>query len=85
MVTLDFQPTGMIEKMASGMRFVKRAVEADLARFKAYAEMDEAKGLEYGHDVPADDDGAEKEKPSRPNGNRSQQSRNRQEKQESRA
>lgn len=47
MVTLEFEPTGMVEKMASGLRFVKRAVEADLARFKAYVEMREARGLEY--------------------------------------
>jgi uncharacterized membrane protein len=47
MVDMDFRPSGMIEKMASGLRFVKRAVEADLARFKAYVEMDDAKGLEY--------------------------------------
>ena len=47
LVTVDFVPTGMIEKMASGMRFVKRAVQADLARFKAYVEMGDAKGLEY--------------------------------------
>jgi uncharacterized membrane protein len=46
-VTMDFRPSGMIEKMASGMRFVKRAVEADLARFKAYCELGDAKGLEY--------------------------------------
>ena len=51
MVDMDFQPSGLIEKMASGLRFVKRAVEADLARFKAYVELGEAKGLEYGHDV----------------------------------
>jgi uncharacterized membrane protein len=49
MVDMDFRPNGMIEKMASGLRFVKRAVEADLARFKAYVELGEAKGLEYGH------------------------------------
>jgi uncharacterized membrane protein len=47
LVTVDFVPTGMIEKMASGMRFVKRAVQSDLARFKAYAEMGEMEGLEY--------------------------------------
>jgi hypothetical protein len=33
--------------MASGMRFVKRAVQADLARFKAYVEMEDARGIEY--------------------------------------
>lgn len=47
LVTVDFQPAGLIEKMGSGLRFVKRAVEADLARFKAYVELGEAEGLEY--------------------------------------
>ncbi len=47
LVTVDFVPAGMIEKMASGLRFARRAVEADLARFKAYVEMGDAKGLEY--------------------------------------
>jgi hypothetical protein len=47
MVDMDFLPTGMVEKMASGMRFVKRAVQADLARFKAYVEFGDAKELEY--------------------------------------
>src|ERR671936_1019668 len=51
MVDMDFHPSGMIEKMASGLRFVKRAVEADLARFKAYVELGEAKGVDYGHEV----------------------------------
>jgi uncharacterized membrane protein len=48
MVTIDFVPQGVVEKMASGLRFVKRAVQADLARFKAYVEMEDARGLEYG-------------------------------------
>jgi hypothetical protein len=47
MVTMEFEPNGMVEKMASGLRFVKRAVQSDLARFKAYVEMDQAKGIEY--------------------------------------
>jgi uncharacterized membrane protein len=47
MVDMEFEPTGMMEKMASGLRFVKRAVQADLARFKAYVELGDAKGLEY--------------------------------------
>ena len=47
MVDMDFLPTGMVEKMASGMRFVKRAVQSDLARFKAYVEFDDAEGIEY--------------------------------------
>ncbi len=68
-VTMDFRPSGMIEKMASGMRFVKRAVEADLARFKAYCELGDAKGLDYvqqGKDEGSDGDD---EKQSRSNGN----------------
>lgn len=59
MVDMDFVPQGMIEKMASGMRFVKRAVEADLARFKAYVELGEAKELEY-HVKPEEREGDEK-------------------------
>lgn len=47
MVDMEFEPSGVLEKMASGLRFVKRAVQADLARFKAYVEMDDAKGIEY--------------------------------------
>jgi uncharacterized protein YndB with AHSA1/START domain len=47
MITMEFEPNGMVEKMASGLRFVKRAVQADLARFKAYVEMEQAKGIEY--------------------------------------
>jgi uncharacterized membrane protein len=47
MVTMEFEPNGMIEKMASGLRFVKRAVQADLARFKAFVEFEQAKGLSY--------------------------------------
>ena len=53
MVDLDFHPTGMIEKMGSGMRFVKRAVQADLARFKSYVELGEAEGLDYSHETEA--------------------------------
>jgi len=47
MIEMEFEPNGMIEKMASGLRFVKRAVQADLARFKAHVEMTDAKGIEY--------------------------------------
>lgn len=47
MVDMEFEPTGMMEKMASGLRFVKRAVQADLARFKTYVEMKDAKGIDY--------------------------------------
>jgi len=56
MITMEFEPNGMIEKMASGLRFVKRAVQADLARFKAYVEMEQAKGIDY-RPNPEDEEG----------------------------
>lgn len=40
-VSLDIEPGSLIEKMARGMRYVKRAVRADLARFKAFIEIQE--------------------------------------------
>jgi uncharacterized membrane protein len=55
MVDMEFEPNGIMEKMASGLRFVKRAVQADLARYKAYVEMEDAKGIEY-RSVRDDDD-----------------------------
>jgi hypothetical protein len=51
----------MIEKMASGLRFVKRAVQADLARFKAYVEMKDAKGIEYRSAQQEEQQGGEKQ------------------------
>jgi uncharacterized membrane protein len=72
MVTMDFRPSGMLEKMASGLRFVKRAVQADLARFKAYVEMDETKGLEY-KSVPA---GSEEDESKESDDEQPQASRN---------
>jgi uncharacterized membrane protein len=71
LVTVDFVPSGMIEKLGSGMRFAKRAVEADLARFKAYIEFGDAKGLEYRAQPEemeqhrGDEDGGEDEAQSR--------------------
>ncbi|TML66434.1 MAG: SRPBCC family protein [Actinobacteria bacterium] len=81
MVTMDFVPQGMIEKMGSGMRFVKRAVQADLARFKAQVEMKDAKGLEYRSgsddqkDEKKDEDGESKSggSDSRGNGERNRE------------
>jgi hypothetical protein len=55
MVDMEFEPNGVMEKMASGLRFVKRAVQSDLARFKAFVELDDAKGIEY-RPVKEDDD-----------------------------
>ena len=46
-VDMDFLPQGVFDKMASGLRFVKRAVQSDLARFKAYVEFGDAEGIEY--------------------------------------
>ena len=69
MVTVDFHPTGMMEKMASGMRFVKRAVQSDLARFKAYVELQDVKGLEYGH--PGEQDESESRGSSNGSGSKS--------------
>ena len=40
-VTLDVDPGSLIEKAARGMRHVKRALRADLHRFKAFIEMRE--------------------------------------------
>jgi len=40
-LNMDVDPGSLIEKAARGMRHVKRAVRADLHRFKAYIEMQE--------------------------------------------
>ena len=49
-LTLDVQPSNVIDKASRGMRFVKRAVRGDLHRFKAWVELDkESKG---GHRKP---------------------------------
>jgi uncharacterized membrane protein len=40
-INVDVEPSGLIEKSARGMRHVKRAIRADLHRFKAYAVMNE--------------------------------------------
>jgi uncharacterized membrane protein len=40
-VTLDVEPGSLIEKAARGMRHIKRAVRADLHRYKAFIEMQE--------------------------------------------
>ena len=50
-VSLDFDPGSLIEKAARGMRFVKRAVRADLARFKAHVVMEEEASGEWRGEV----------------------------------
>jgi uncharacterized membrane protein len=61
-VSFDLQPGGMIEKMGRGMRFVKRATRADLARFKAYILM---QGEESGEWRGVIEDGEVKKRSSR--------------------
>jgi uncharacterized membrane protein len=73
MVTVDFHPAGILEKMGSGLRFAKRAVQADLARFKAYVELKDAKGVGYAAEKGKDDVGGDE---SESNGNGSSRSRN---------
>ena len=46
-VSLDLDPGSLIEKAARGMRLVKRAVRADLARFKAHVLMEEEESGEW--------------------------------------
>ncbi len=41
-VSVDLEPGSLLEKMARGMRHVKRAVRGDLHRFKAFIEMEES-------------------------------------------
>jgi hypothetical protein len=41
LVGMDMQPGGPLEKVARGMRHLKRAVRADLHRFKAFIEISE--------------------------------------------
>jgi len=38
-LNVDLQPQGIFEKMASGMRFHRRAIKTDLQRYKAFVEM----------------------------------------------
>jgi uncharacterized membrane protein len=63
-ITMDFQPKGLFEKTASGMRVSRRALRSDLMRLKARLELDdEATGewrgrIEDGEvaDEPEDDE-----------------------------
>jgi len=38
-LNVDLQPEGMFEKLASGLRFHRRAIKTDLQRYKAFVEM----------------------------------------------
>jgi uncharacterized membrane protein len=39
LVSVDFKPEGLFEKLGRGARFSKRAIRADMHRFKAWIEM----------------------------------------------
>ena len=45
----DWVPHGMVEKLASGLRFHNRAAKTDLRRFKAYSETQYAKQQQQGN------------------------------------
>jgi hypothetical protein len=45
-LNLDHSPSGMVEKLARGARFVKRAIRADFHRFQAWIEMKSDEELE---------------------------------------
>jgi uncharacterized membrane protein len=73
-VSLDFEPHGMLEKMGRGMRFAKRAVRADLHRFKAIVELDEE--AEGGWRGTIEDGKVKRKSQSRSGGSRSRSSSN---------
>jgi hypothetical protein len=58
---LRVRPAGSSREDGLGLRFVKRAVQADLARFKAYVEPGQVEELEY-HSKPAEREGEGEEK-----------------------
>jgi uncharacterized membrane protein len=68
-LNIDVDPSGPIEKIARGGRFIKRAVRADLHRFKAFVEMrDEETGawrgaIEDGEVVDEPTDERDEEEP----------------------
>jgi uncharacterized membrane protein len=70
-VSLDIEPGSLIEKAARGMRHVKRAVRADMARFKAYVLMEEEETGEWRGQV---EEGEVKSSSSGRSGSRSSQS-----------
>jgi uncharacterized membrane protein len=60
-VNLDFQPKGLFEKTASGLRISRRALKSDLMRFRAFVEMPhEATGAWRGV-IEEDEDDEEQE------------------------
>jgi uncharacterized membrane protein len=60
-IDIIVEPGSLIEKAARGMRHVKRAVRADLSRFKAYIELEEEESGAWRGEI---DDGEVKRKRS---------------------
>lgn len=71
-LSFDVEPGSLIEKAARGMRHVKRAVRADLARFKAYMLMEEEESGAWRGRV--EDGDLKRRTPSRSGGPRSRAS-----------
>jgi uncharacterized membrane protein len=67
-VDIIVEPGSLIEKAARGMRHVKRAVRADLSRFKAYIELEEEESGAWRGEI---DDGDVKRKRSSSSSRRS--------------
>jgi uncharacterized membrane protein len=61
-VDIDIQPGSLLEKAGRGMRHAKRAIRADLARFKAYIELEEDESGAWRGEI---DDGDVKRKRAR--------------------
>ena len=64
-INVDVEPSGLIEKSARGMRHVKRAIRADLHRFKAYVMMNEEPESEEEDEAPEEEEDEKKPRRSR--------------------
>ena len=71
-VTVDFKPESLFQKFARGTRFSKRAIRADMHRFKAYVEMSEEEDgawrgrIEDGEVVESSEDAEQREEEESP-------------------
>jgi uncharacterized membrane protein len=73
-LNLDVEPGSLIEKFARGARHVKRAVRADLHRFKAYVMMNEEESGEWRGRIEDAEVKSSASSPSSSGGNRSRRS-----------
>lgn len=60
-LNVDFQPEGMFEKLASGLRFHRRAVKTDLQRYKAFVEMRNEETGAWRGEIHAEDENPARE------------------------